>query len=594
MSFTGDLEHLPIVDVIQLLHATRKSGILRVRGRKGESHLVFKEGDIVSANHLNNSIRIGEILIDRHVITPEILEQALLVQQNAGPGRRPLIITLLEMGLVKENEAYQGLENLIEMTVVEILTWKRGSFTLDVLPSAVADEHRYYPEKMDHEINVNTQGILMDALRIFDEKNRDGELGEEDFSVNDGAPQGAGTEEESPLLSADDLGLAELDQLERKIPMVFSALEEQDPDKIHRRIVAENAAALSMADREELVAFLGKFSGGRAGVEEPPSHEGQAQSILFFSADELFRHCLTTVCKSAAIPVFSTNEEQDLEPIIGRSLANNQLPILVIDAPENTGDSFPAEKISSLRRQNREKYPQLCVIQLATPGNAAFALQSYTDGVRAVIPRPSLTAGQGKFVADTMLFLQTFQQYVREYAAKLKHPLIGTLRTSTTALRGVREASEVALALLHFVAAMFERSVTLIVRETELIAEKGIGVKGDKSREATPAIGWRIPLAEPSLFCRVIGAGGIYYGSTDDTVLREHLFAALGAPFRPTVLLVPLKLRGKTISLTYGDFGDREVAAVDLGLLEILVSQAELVLENAAYRKKLENPTVKR
>ena len=41
MSFTGDLEHLPIVDVIQLLHATRKSGILRIGCRKGESQLVF-------------------------------------------------------------------------------------------------------------------------------------------------------------------------------------------------------------------------------------------------------------------------------------------------------------------------------------------------------------------------------------------------------------------------------------------------------------------------------------------------------------------------------------------------------------------------
>ena len=46
MSFTGDLEHLSIVDVIQLLHATRKSGTLVVQGRKGESQLVFKDGYI--------------------------------------------------------------------------------------------------------------------------------------------------------------------------------------------------------------------------------------------------------------------------------------------------------------------------------------------------------------------------------------------------------------------------------------------------------------------------------------------------------------------------------------------------------------------
>lgn len=64
MSFSGDLEHLPIVDVIQLLHTTRKSGTLCVRGRTGESQLVFKDGYIVSANHPNNSIRIGRLLAE--------------------------------------------------------------------------------------------------------------------------------------------------------------------------------------------------------------------------------------------------------------------------------------------------------------------------------------------------------------------------------------------------------------------------------------------------------------------------------------------------------------------------------------------------
>jgi len=585
MSFTGDLEHLPIVDVIQLLHATRKSGILRVRGRKGESHLVFKEGYIVSANHLNNSVRIGKILVDRNVITPEILEQALRTQQNAGRGRRPLIITLLEMGLVEEKDAYQGLEHLIEMTVVEILTWKTGSFTLDVLPSTVAAEHRYYPERMDREINVDTQGVLMDALRIFDEKVRDGELAEEDYP--DGASPAAGTDVESPLLSADDLGLAELDQLERKIPAVFAALEERAPGKIQRQELAAAAPDLSPAQREELATFLGDFSGAAV------AREGEAQSILFFSADELFMYCLTAVCKSGGTSVIATSEEQNLEPIIVSSLAKNRLPLLVFDAPDTTAGGGAAEKTVSLRRQIMEKHPQLRVIQLAAPNDAAFMLQSYSDGVRAVFPRPSRTAGNDAYVAETRQFLQTFPVFIGRHASEQEYPLVGRLRTCATALRGVREAPEVALVLLQFVAAMFERSVTLIIRETELIAERGIGVKGGKSREATPAMGWRIPLTKPSMFRRVIETGGIYYGKTDDAVVREHLFGAIGAPHRPVVLLLPLKLRGKTISLTYGDFGDKEVTAVDLGLLEILATQAELVLENTAYRKKLEKLPVK-
>ena len=218
MSFTGDLEHLPIVDVIQLLHATRKSGVLRMKSRKGESDLVFKDGYIVSASHLNNSVRIGTILIERNIITPEILDQTLLEQKNAGAERKPLIIALLDKGLVKDEEAYQGLEHLIEMTIVEILTWKRGTFTLDVLPVAIADEYRYYPGKINREINVDAQGVLMDALCIFDEKMRDGELTEEEIPEDDGTVTGTVPDEEGPALSADDLGLMRLglESLERE------------------------------------------------------------------------------------------------------------------------------------------------------------------------------------------------------------------------------------------------------------------------------------------------------------------------------------------------------------------------------------------
>ncbi len=181
MSLTGELEYLPIVDVIQLLHSTRKSGILRVASRKGESQLVFKDGCIVSANHLNSSVRIGKILVDLNIISQETLAQALQAQLRAGKDRKPLIVTLIERGGVKEEDAYRGLEQLIELTLVEILTWKKGTFTLDVLPSSVSDEYRYYPERISREIDVDTQVVLLDSLRIYDEKRREGELAEKDF-----------------------------------------------------------------------------------------------------------------------------------------------------------------------------------------------------------------------------------------------------------------------------------------------------------------------------------------------------------------------------------------------------------------------------
>jgi hypothetical protein len=593
MSFTGDLEHLPIVDVVQLLHSTRKSGILRVMCRKGESQLVFKDGYFVSANHLDNRVRIGKILVDLNVITPESLDQALTAQRKAGPNHKPLIITLIENGMVNEKDAYRGLERLIELALVEVLTWKKGTFTLDVLPESVTDEYIYDTEKMNGEIKVDTQRILMDALRIIDEKTRDGELVEDDFPEEDIAPTEAVPEEESPLLSLDDLGLANLDSLEKKIPEIFSALDDRNFGKTQFQEIEKIAPDLSAQDRETLVKFFGELSVSAKTAGMPPHKDAQAQSILFFSCDELFRYAVTTICKHAGVLVFATNEEQDLDPIIEQSLAKNSLPVLVFDSPEKTDERFFEEQITLLRRQKNEKYPQVDIIQLASPGDPGFALRSYIDGVMAVLPKPSRAFMHETFAADTIQFLLAFQSYARRYAAERPTANIGELAKSIRGLRGLRNAPEVALALLQFAALIFERSVTLIVRETELVAEKGIGVKAPKIMGATPAMGFRIPLAKPSLFRQVIEEGSIFYGKTDDAVVNEHLFAAIGAPHDPSILLLPLKMKGNIISLTYGDFGGIEPASVRLDLLEILASQAELVLENSIQHKMLEKHPVK-
>jgi len=585
MSFTGDLEHLPIVDVIQLLHATRKSGVLRVKSRKGESQLVFKDGYMVSANHLNNGVRIGKILVDLNVITPEILDQALETQNNAGHGRKPLIVTLIELGLVQEAAVYKGLEQLIEMTIVEILTWKKGTFILDVQPPPVADEYRYYPEKMKQEINVDTQSILMDALRIYDEKMRDGQL---EVWEDDPVTEGAGSETEVPTLSADDLGLADLDQLERKIQEPYTCLEEFDPCAIPRQKIQEAAPGLSVAAQEELASYLGGCAA--AAAERGARPHGPAQSVIFFSSDELFSFAVTTVCKPAGILVFATNEEQDIDPIIGQSLAKNSVPLLVFDAPSQFGTSFSAEQITSLRQQKQAKYPLVRTIQLTSSGDTAFSLHAYHDGARAVIPRPFWEERPEAFAADTILFLQGFQACLKECDADLHNPLVGRLATSISRLHGLREIPEAALALLEFVAECCERSLTLIVRESELIAEKGIGVKAGKGEGISPALGFRISLVQPSLFRTVIETGEVFYGTTDDAAVREHLFAAIGAPCRSTVLLLPMKCHGKTLSLTYGDFGSKEPSPVEIDLLKILASQAGLVLENCLLRKKLERP----
>lgn len=582
MSFTGDLEHLSIVDVIQLLHATRKSGTLTVRGRKGESQLVFSDGYIISANHYDNSLRIGNILVEAGIITAETLAAALDEQRNAGANRRPLVATLIEGGRVRKEDAYRGLEALIELTVVEILTWKRGTFDLDVSNVTVSDEYRYFPEKLNEEITLHTENVLMDALRIFDEKMRDGLLAVEEIT-EEPPPREAFAEESGFTISADDLGLADVDKLEKTIPRVFAGLEDRTP---HLKI-QELGADLSDKEREELLAFLGSYSGH---ADTAADREGTTPSVVFFSADELMAYCITAVCRHEGISVLATSEEQDLDPIIDQLLARNALPVIVFDTPDSVGVHYSPHKLEGLRLLKQKAHPQVATLQLVSPRDYVFALDSLKEGVRAVFPRPVRQERGETFLEDTLRFLGTLPAYLKAMGRDQGSTPAARIAKGITALRRLGGPPEIALSLLQSVAGEFQRAVTLIVREGELIGERSIGVRGDRREGATPPLRFSIPLAKPSLFREMIEKRGVFFGKTDDEIVREHLFTAIGAPLSPTVFLLPLRSFGKTISLVYGDFGQQEPTPVPVDFLELLAGEAGLVLENAVYRRKREKP----
>ena len=580
MSFTGDLEHLSIVDVIQLLHATRKSGALTVKGRKGESQLVFSDGYIISANHYDNSLRIGNILVEAGVITAETLSAALEDQRNAGANRRPLVATLIEGGRVRREDAYRGLEALIELTVVEILTWKRGTFDLDVANVTVSDEYRYFPENLHQEITLHAENVLMDALRIFDEKMRDGLLVVEE--ITDEPPHRETSPEEAGfIISADDLGLADVDKLEKTIPKVFAGLEDRTP---HLKI-QELGTDLSDKEREELLAFLGSYAGH---TDTAPEREGTTPSVVFFSADELMAYCITTVCRQEGISVLATSDEQDLNPIIEQLLAKKALPVIVFDTPDSVGAQYSPHKLEGLRQLKQKAHPQVAALQLVSPGDYVFTLDSLKDGARAVFPRPVREERGETFLEDTLRFLGTLPAYLKAMGRDQGSTPAARIATKVAALRRLGEPPEIALSLLQSVAGEFERALTLIVREGELIAERSIGIRGDRRDAPTPPLRFRIPLAQPSIFREVIEKRGVFFGKTDDEIVRGHLFTAIGAPLSPTVFLLPLGSFGKTVSLFYGDFGQREPVPVPVDFLELLAGEAGLVLENAVYRRKRE------
>ena len=601
MPLTGELEHLPIVDVIQLIHSTRKSGTLNVYSRKGEGQLVFNNGYIVSATHSSEKLKIGKILLESQIIQQADLDKALGIQELSASDRKPLIATLLEHCGLSKDAAFKALETLIEMTVVEMICWTKGIFTLDIDEINVADDYRYLPKQLQ-TVTLDTQMVLMDALRIFDEKVHSGEikLSDEpmlenplehydDYDDIEEPNQEEGHTGDGIEVSEDLLGLADLDKIERKKPHVFKGLEAFDPADIHRQVIHKSLADIPEEGKEKLVSFLTSISTNYQLEEGSPVSVTKSQAVIIYTCDEFLQHAIMTVCKKEGILVFVTSVRHELDNLIDRALFKYLEPILVFGSPVANVDGFSKGQIVDVRSQKMAQYPQISIIQLASPLDFTFSLQSLNDGTRAVLPMPYFSEREETFADDMINFLNTFQVYIRGCFNEERRQQFAKLRNGLSGLRLLRKAPDISLLVLQFVSELFERSLTLIIDKTEMIAERSVGILSDKENGPAAPMKFRIPIRKDSVFRDIINSGESFLGSPDDGTFDDLIYPEIGAPADKTILLLPLKSNDRIITITYADFGKRAASQVSLDFLEFFVGQAGIAMENALFRKQLDS-----
>ncbi len=597
MPLTGELEHLPIVDVIQLIHSTRKSGTLNVYSRKGEGQLVFNKGYIVSATHSSEKLKIGKILLESHIINQNDLDKALGIQEISGEDRKPLIATLLDHCGLSKDSAFKALETLIEMTVVEMICWTRGIFTLDIDEINVSDDYRFLPKQLQ-TVTLDTQMVLMDALRIFDEKVHSGEilLSNEPLVENPLEQLEDDTEleqledmsTEEILVSEDLLGLADLDKIERKKPYVFKGLEAFDPDDIHRQVIDKTLPDIPEAEKNNLVSFLSSISTNYQIDNGSLPSATKSQAVIIYSCDEFLQHAIMTACKKEGILVFVTADRNELDNLIDRALFKYLEPILVFGSPVADTEGFSKSAIVDIRSLKMAQYPQISIIQLASPLDFTFSLQSLNDGTRAVFPMPYFSEREETFAEDMIDFLNTFQVYIRGCFNEERRLQFAKLRNSLSGLRLLRKAPDISLMVLQFVSELFERTLTLIVDKTDLIAERSIGIMSNKDNGPAAPMKFRIPIRKDSIFYDIINSGNSFYGKSEDGTFDDLIYPEIGAPKDASFLLLPLKSNDRVITITYADFGSRPANQISLDFLEFFVGQAGLTMENALFRKQLD------
>lgn len=150
----GDLTGMQLADLVAFLNQSRITGILRVVSPAGERAIVFKTGEVHGAASDDPADRVGEIAIRLGLVQRTQLEQVLA--GNPPPGRIGRM--LVEAGVLQPHDLWRCLQHQVSEVFHAILMAQEGAFML-------VDQ----PVEDRGALAINTQGLLMDAIRRIDE-----------------------------------------------------------------------------------------------------------------------------------------------------------------------------------------------------------------------------------------------------------------------------------------------------------------------------------------------------------------------------------------------------------------------------------------
>ena len=149
MAFTGSLEDLSVIDIIQLIHVSKKSGTVNLESYEKRASIAFRDGDIIGVTHPQAEMNTGFILLEMDLVTKTELLEASRKQEAAGD--EAAVRLVLDPSAVEEDLARDVLLEAGQMSIHD--TWlvhgsapnrspdRRAALVLRYMPAAHHFDH---------------------------------------------------------------------------------------------------------------------------------------------------------------------------------------------------------------------------------------------------------------------------------------------------------------------------------------------------------------------------------------------------------------------------------------------------------------------
>lgn len=547
MSISGSLEDVSVADVMQFIHLGRRTGTLVLHSGDHQGMIGFHQGRLVSARGPGMP-KLGDMLVDSGILERQALDQAIEAQQDADQPRS-LGQMLIASGELEEEALRQAVSDQIEKTISELVQWDSGSFEFAIDDLRPVDEIALFPGDLVPGTDMNTQMVLLEAARIFDERNRSG-----------------ATPSEAGEATADDT---------HPIPGA-----PRDPD--------ESWAAVGRAvedadlDDDSMVGWpesagegfgAGSISDGQ--VQPPKPRKFRKRHLVHLvSSDEDLADRL-----AAAVPESVQRVERRSLEEAGQSQKGYLQPIVLVDLREGQAT---LDDIGALH----ERRPGASVLALVD--RVVPVSQVYGAGALAALP-----AEEDAMVACILNVMQSQKQLASIGQSTAGAPPqqegagVARLRRVFGDLRSGLLSATVALNLMHIISESVERAVLFLVRHDCLQALGAFGMGTGDRPLAELTRGLRLELDEPSMLIDSLHSGEASTVDFDEAELPDVLRRVLGRPLTGQVVVFPVLGAQRVISIIYTDNGDVDRPIEDIEILELATAQVGMAFENELLRRQI-------
>lgn len=600
MSLVGNLEDLPLADILQIVSLSKRTGILTIETEEGKNIIVFKNGLIVSAACPSPKIKnLGQVLLERQLVTPRRLQELLDMQKARG--NEPLGTIILESGIIDRENLQQIIRNQIKATIYHLMSMSEGNFSFDLSDVIPFDDIHYNPMETVLEQGMNPQQLLIDSARISDEEKRDENVSVESKTMIMEIPS---VQEFDDVITYDDMVTAEPGESATKLEDLQLPETHELPDIAFDRIAAEIDFPMS--------------AGPLVITPVVPPTSSEQQVILIVDDEALIRQILARRMEEQGYRVLQADNPADAIRIVHQLEQEKQNPWVISDLvmPTTVGNGYLGglEIVEAVRRIN-SSIPIIVMNDFEDPKaqTRAFALGVHQFHKKPNIHKASMSDIENVLSKFSNALVEAFRQpphrfrqpeHGEDYWSDLgvestfEEPgnvsatnmmrQMAALHQTIQQLRNPNEAPEISLLMLRYAAEFFDRGLLFIVKKTEVNGLGGFGDTGEVESMPVKVRRIKFSLSEDSIFSRVVRKKQTHIGKLTDTPVNRKFIEMTGRLMPLSIAMVPLISGNEVIALLYGDNAVTNRPIKGLEALEIFMVQAGIAMENALLHRKIE------